>query len=90
MNVGARDGTFGRIKRSVARTARNCNLSRLSCARRVLQHSSRGIALDLSAASNRKVCQMRCIKSNCKFRKPNKNPMDYYSYCLEHYYYWLY
>ena len=90
MNVGARDGTFGRIKRSVARTARNCNLSRLSCARRVLQHSSRGIALDLSAASNRKVCQMRCIKSNCKFRRPNKNPMDYYSYYLKHYYYWLY
>ena len=33
---------------------------------------------------------MRRIKSNRKFRRPNKNPMDYYSYCLEHYYYWLY
>ena len=50
---------------------------------------SRGIALHLSAAFNRKVCLMRCIKSNCKFRKPNKNPMDYYSYYLKHYYYWL-
>ena len=50
--------------RSVARTDLNRNLSRLSCARRVLQHSSRGIALHLSAASNRKVCQMRCIKLN--------------------------
>ena len=53
------------------------NLSRHSCARRVLQHSSRGTALHLSAVSNRRVCQMRCIKSNCKFRRPNKNPMDY-------------
>ena len=33
---------------------------------------------------------MRCVKSNCKFRRPNKNPMDYYSYYFKHYYYWLY
>ena len=33
---------------------------------------------------------MRCIKSNCKFRRPNKNPMDFYSYYLKHYYYLLY
>ena len=35
---------------------------------------------------------MRCIKSNCKFRRLNKNPMDYFSYYLKHYYsnYWLY
>ena len=32
---------------------------------------------------------MRCIKSNCKFRRPNKNLMDYYAYSLKHYY-WLY
>ena len=76
--------------RSVARTDWNCNLSRLSCARRVLQHSSRAIALHLSSASHGKVSQMRCIKSSCKFRRPNKNPMDYYSYYLKHYYDWLY
>ena len=29
------------------------------------------------------------IKSNCKFRRPNKNPVGY-SYYLKHYYYWLY
>ena len=76
--------------RSVARTDWNCNLSHLSCARRVLQDSTRGRALHLSAAYNRKVCQMRCTKSNSKFRRPNKNPMDYYSYYLKHYYYLLY
>ena len=74
---------------SVARTDRNCNLSRLSRARRVLQHSSGGTALCLSAASNRNVCQKHSIKSKCKFRRPNKNPMGYCSYYLIHYYYWL-
>ena len=64
--------------RSVARTDWNCNLSRLSCARRMLQHRSRGITLHLSAAFNRKVFQMHCTKSNCKSRRPNQNPMDYY------------
>ena len=83
--------------RNVARTDGNCNISRLSCARRVLQHTMVvawvyfEVALHyLSAASNRKVCQMRCIKSNCKFRRPNENPMNYYSYYLQHYYYWRY
>ena len=33
---------------------------------------------------------MRCIKSNCNFRRPNKTPMDYDSYYLKHYFYWLY
>ena len=33
---------------------------------------------------------MRSIKSNCKFRRPNKNSMDCYSFFLKHYYYWLY
>ena len=77
------------IARSVARADWNCNLSRLRCVRRVLQHSSRGIALHLSA-SNVNVCQIRCIQPNWKFRRPNENPMDYYSYYLKHYYYWLY
>ena len=36
--------------------------------------AGRGIALHLSASSNRKVCQMRCIKSSCKFTRPNKIP----------------
>ena len=29
------------------------------------------------------------IKSNCKFKRPEKNPIDYSSYYLTHYYYWL-
>ena len=63
--------------RSVARTDGNCNFSRFSCcARRVLQHSNRGIEPHLSAASNRKVRPMRCIKSSSKFRRLNTKPMD--------------
>ena len=79
--------------RGVARTALieiEISVASLSCARRVLYHNSRGIALHLSAASDTNVYQMRCKKSNCKFRRPNKNPMDYWSHCLKHYYYWLY
>ena len=33
---------------------------------------------------------MRRIKSNCKFRRPNKNPMAYCSYYVKHYYYYYY
>ena len=65
--------------RGVARTALieiEISVASLSCARRVLYHNSRGIALHLSAASDGKVCQMRCINSNCKFRRPNKNPLS--------------
>ena len=66
INLGARDGTFFRIKtRSVARTASieietsAASAVRDACCSIVVY--SRGIALHLSPASNRKVCQMRFI-----------------------------
>ena len=87
INVSARYGIFFRNKRAYCgKDGLKFHFSRLSCTRRVLQHSSRGIALHLSAASNRKVCQMRCIISHCKFRRPNRNLIEYDSYCLKNYY----